>query len=112
MKYSFTYEHNNIYFNGEIFISLATKVEIILQLDNCILILITNDPLLREQNIFCYDLSKQLKWQIGKPIKIHNDNYFTDIYLRDSELYAYSVSGVEYQLDKESGAVLKSELIK
>jgi hypothetical protein len=112
MKDSFTYENNNIYKNGKIFITLPSKVKKILLLDNCILMLISNDPLLRERNVFCYDLSKQLKWQIGNPIKIHSDNFYTDIYLRDYELYAYSVSGVEYQLDIESGAVLKSELIK
>lgn len=112
MNYSLTFEEENIFKEGEIFISFHSKIEKIIQFDNCVLVLFSSRLFAGDQNVFCYDLSKQLKWQIAKPIKVHENNYFTGIYLRDSELYAYSVSGVEYQVDKESGTFLKSELIK
>jgi hypothetical protein len=107
MNYSFTSKNKNVYKDGQFFISFPSKVEKILPLDNLLVILVSNNLAMKEQNVFCCDLSKELKWQIDKPIKLHNDNYFSGIYLRDPELYAYSVSGIEYHLDKESGAILK-----
>jgi hypothetical protein len=46
------------------------------------------------------------------PVELHDSNYFSGIYLRGDELYAYNINGVEYHLDKQTGDVLDTELIK
>ena len=64
-----------------------------------------------ERNVFCYKGDKLL-WQIEEPPKLHHRNCYTSIYLQGDSLYAYSQNGVEAVIDKNTGKILSSELIK
>lgn len=108
----FTIRGPELYKDGFIFLSFPSQIEMFLILANSIVILISHTPSVEDQNVFCYDLSGQLKWQIPKPFQIHAENYFSSIYLNGLDLFAYSICGVEYHIEKESGQVLNSELIK
>ena len=101
-----------LYKDGELFLSLPAIIKSYLIFNNTIVLLVANNPVVGEQNVFCYDILGDLKWQVPKPFKLHSENYFTSIYFQESELYAYSISGVEYLLDKETGNIINSQLIK
>lgn len=64
-----------------------------------------------ERNVFCYKDNKLL-WQIEEPPKLHHTNHYTSIYLHGDSLCAYSQNGVEAIIDKNTGEILSSELIK
>lgn len=100
-----------LYKDNELF-SLPEIIKALLVFKNNIVLLVANSPTVDEQNVFCYDISGHLKWQVPKPVTIHSENYFTSIYFQESELYAYSISGVEYHLEKETGNIIDSQLIK
>jgi outer membrane protein assembly factor BamB len=87
-------------------------VKQIVDLENYIVVLVGYCSEVGERNVFCYNASGQLKWQIPNPVQLHEINYYTGIYIREQQLYAYSVSGVEYNLNEETGEILKSEFIK
>jgi hypothetical protein len=103
---------NLLYKEREQFLILPSKIKKILMLDNSIVILVEYNIDIGDRNVICYDFKKVLKWQIPSPIEVHHENDFTGIYLRDFELYAYNRNGVEYHLNRETGEVLGSELIK
>jgi hypothetical protein len=72
---------------------------------------VLTEPKDSDRNIYCYKLGKQI-WQIEEAPKIHSRNYFTSVYMRDSDLYAYCINGIEVLVNKDSGKFLKTELIK
>lgn len=106
----FTFNKRIIFKYGIEFLSMPSKIKKLVELENAIVVLL--DSSFGDRNIFCIDFSKQLKWQIPKPIEIHAENFFTGIYLREGGLFAYNVNGVEYYLEKETGQFLKWDLIK
>lgn len=69
------------------------------------------DPKDSDRNIYCYQSEIQI-WQIEEAPKIHSRNYFTSVYMRDDDLYAYCINGIEVLVNKDNGKILKSELIK
>ena len=111
MTNRFNFANNIIYKDGECFLSFLSNIQTILVLDKYIVILVKYSTG-NNQNIYCYDLQKNRKWQIPKPVALHSENYFSALYLRDSEIYAYNINGVEYHLDKDTGNILGTELIK
>lgn len=112
MTNNFDFKNNVLYKDGERFLSFLSNIEKVLVLKNSIVILLAYSSSAGSQNIFCFDFHKNQKWQISKPVELHHDNYFSAIYLREDEFYAYNINGVEYHLDKETGDVLDTELIK
>ena len=81
-------------------------------LHNSVVILLEYNTDIGNQNVFCYYFNKILKWRVPAPAEFHDENDFTGIYLRQFELYVYNRNGVEYHLDKETGKVLDSQLIR
>lgn len=78
-----------------------------------VLILVDPKELESDRNLFGYNLQGQICWRIADSPKLHRENYFTGIYLRENNLpYAYCKNGIELLLDEATGAVIKSELIK
>ena len=69
------------------------------------------EPKDSDNNIYCYKSGRQI-WQIEEAPKIHAANYFTSVYMRGNDLYAYCVNGIEVLVNKENGKLLKTELIK
>ena len=74
-------------------------------------IYVLTEPTESDRNIYCYESEKQI-WQIEEAPKIHARNYFTSVYMRDNDLYAYCINGIEVLVNKDSGKFLKTELIK
>ena len=72
---------------------------------------ILKEPIDSDRNIYCYKSGQQI-WQIEEAPKLHARNYFTSIYIKDNDLYAYCTNGVEALVSKETGKFLKTELIK
>jgi hypothetical protein len=112
MTNNFVFKSNILYRDGERFLSFPSSINEILVIKNRVIILLQNSSPIGNQNIFCFDFQKNQIWQISKPVELHYDNYFSAIYLRDDELYAYNINGIEYHLDKETGDILDTELIK
>jgi hypothetical protein len=79
---------------------------------NSKVVLVEADSRTGDRNVFCFDYNGKMKWQICDPPNLHSSNYFTSIYLRGGELFAYSKNGVEIRLDKENGTELEKHLIK
>ena len=112
MSNDFDFKNKILYKDGEPFLSFLSDIDKILVLKNTVLVLLKFSSPVDNQNIFCFDFQKNKIWQIPKPVKLHSSNYFSGIYLRGDELYAYNINGVEYHLDKETGNVLDTEMIK
>lgn len=74
-------------------------------------IYVLTDEDFSDRNVFCY-VGDKLLWQIEGTPKLHHRNYYTSIYMNDSELYAYCKNGIEAVIDKQTGKILSSELIK
>lgn len=108
----FDFKSNMLYRDGEKFLSFPSSISEILVVKNGVIILFQNSSAIGNQNILCFDFQKNQIWQISKPVELHCDNYFSAIYLRDDELYAYNINGIEYHLDKETGNILDTQLIK
>ena len=111
-KLDLGFTDNIIYKEGERFLELSSTIIKILPLNDSVVVLLQFLSDAEDRNIFCYDFNGAFKWQVSAPDKILDRNYFTGIYLTDDSLCAYSYSGVEYVLDKESGHFLSSRLIK
>ena len=112
MKEYWSFSDKLIFKKGEPFLELPSAVNKILVLDNALVILLNYSIVIGNRNVFCYGFSKELKWQVPPPEEFHDQNDFTGIYINDNALYAYNRNGVEYLLDKESGKILFSQLIK
>jgi len=72
---------------------------------------VLTEPKDSDRNISCFKSGRQI-WQIEAAPKIHARNYFTSVYMRDNDLYAYCINGIEVLVSKDSGKFLKTELIK
>lgn len=103
---------NRILNNGKTIIELPTNVVDVLSINQLIVVLVDKAQTDNDRNIVCYDFNGNFKWQVPEPIKLHSENYFVGIEIRETQLYAYSVSGVEYHLDPNTGSVLETQLIK
>lgn len=112
MDYTFDFKNKTVFLDKHPFVSFESTIEDILILKTSLIILLKYNSILGERNIFSYGFDQSLKWQIPQPVQIHSLNYYSSIYLTDNELYAYSISGVEYHLNIETGEILDSELIK
>jgi hypothetical protein len=106
---------NALYYNGDQIFVAESDIEKFLVFNNnmeFIIVLVDAAKLKTDRNIFCYGLDTKLKWQIPEPDKLHNENYYTSIYLSDGNLYAYNINGVEVIIDKQTGNILSKQLIK
>lgn len=112
MESRWNFKDNLLYKENKQFLILPSEIKKILVLDTSLVVLLNYNPDIGNRNVFCYDFDKVPKWQVPAPIEFHHENDFTGIYLRGGELYVYNRNGVEYHLDKETGKVLDSELIK
>jgi len=112
MPNNFVFRNNILYKDREYFFSFSSNIDKILSLENSVVVLLVYSAAVGNQNIFCFDCQKNQIWQILKPTELHSDNYFSAVYLRGNELYAYNINGTEYHLDKETGDILDTEMIK
>ena len=104
---NFHFKNNIIYKENKIFISLVSTIVEVLHLQDSLVILLTYNPVIRNQNVLCYTYDQKLKWCISKPEEFHEDNYVTRIYLKNTDLYIYNINGVEYHVNKETGAIFE-----
>jgi hypothetical protein len=81
-------------------------------IDHVIVILMKKVPEDTDRNIVCYDFEGKFRWRVSSPLKIHSENYYVGIELRDNQLYAYSISGIEHLLNPNTGEILETELVK
>jgi hypothetical protein len=112
MSNLFNFKKNVLFRENERITSFESDIDTILDLGNCVVVLVKHSLVIGNQNVFCVDYQKKQVWQISKPVNIHFENYFSAIYLREGELYAYNINGVEYHIDKKTGKTLSSQLIK
>jgi len=103
---------NQILKDGKTIICLPAEAIEVLPVDNLIVVLFKKEKADNDRNILCYEFDGTFKWQAPVPFKLHADNYFVGLELRDNQLFAYSISGIEYHLDLNTGDVLESQLVK
>ena len=110
---NFRFEKRNIYYNDKILVQVDNDIQDYLLTDNLLIILTDGEQASNDQNVYCYDLTGDFLWQIEDPDHLHSRNYFTSIYLSNKdELQAYNINGVEYTIKKQTGSILRKELIK
>jgi hypothetical protein len=112
MQSDWNFNTNILYNNNKPFVVLPSEIKKILVLENSIVVLLNHNQVVGNRNVFAYDFNKKIQWQIPAPVEFHSDNEFSAIYLRENELYAYNINGVEYHLNKDTGEILESQLIK
>jgi hypothetical protein len=112
MEDDFSFENEVLYKSGQPYLLLPNTIQKLVVLGDSIVILVAYSPIIGNQNVFCYDHNKHVLWQIPPPVEFHDENYFTGLYLTHDRLYAYNKNGVEYQLDKQTGKILESQLIR
>jgi hypothetical protein len=91
---------------------LIIQPEFTLYFPNSKVVLVESNSVTGDRNVLCFDYNGKMKWQVPEPPNLHASNFFTSIYLTNGELYAYSKNGVEFHLDKETGIILGSQLIR
>ena len=64
------------------------------------------------ENVFGYDLSGELLWQIKDLDLFHENHDYTSIYIQDQDFYLYNRCGIEVKIDPATGTVLSTELIR
>ena len=111
---NFNIIENKLLYNGKQVVTTKSVIEFFLVVSEyeLIIVLVNAAKLKSDRNIFCYGFDEELKWQIPEPDKLHNDNYYTSIYLSDGNLSAYNINGVEVTIDKHNGRILNKQLIK
>jgi hypothetical protein len=77
-----------------------------------IYVLVDNTHLGSDRNVFSYDMNGSLLWQVDEIDKLHSRNYFTSIYIKSNDLYAYNINGLEAVIDKLTGKILDKTLIR
>ena len=106
-------EGNKFFEFGKILFTTDANIEKFIRLGNNIIVLVKTDEFPSDRNIFCYDKSGRLKWQIPQPDVLISQNYYTSIYLStNNELKAYNWNGVEVTIDVETGKIVQKALIK
>ena len=110
---SFIIQGNKLFHNEKALIVCNAIIQDFIVIDDSIVILVDPNGSQDDQNIYCYQISGKLKWQIPPADKLHHENYYTSVYVsEDASLQAYSINGVEITIDKLNGNILKKELIK
>lgn len=112
MNSEFEITGKNLYYKGNLLLSINNLIKDVLAVDGFIILLLEYNSTDKEANIWCYTYNKEPLWQICEPDKLHDVNYYTSIYLRDNKLCAYNINGIEVTIDERTGEILNKELIK
>lgn len=111
-KSNYTIQKNRVLCNDNILIVVDDVIKDYIIMDD-IVILVDASKSKSSRNIYCYDFTGKLKWQIAVADRLHCDNYYTSIYLSEQNfLQAYNINGIEVTINKQDGSILKKELIK
>ncbi len=106
-------DKNNFYINDVLFINAPSFIRKFLVIDNRIILLLKEKTLDNDRNIYCYDFRGNLFWIVSEVVKIHDENYFTNIYIGENdELKAYNLNGIEVTISINNGQIIKAELVK
>jgi hypothetical protein len=107
------FRKRTIFWDGKAVMNTNSNVREIIALESTIVVLIEAMPSLENRNILCFDFNGNQRWQISSPIQVHKEDcYFTGLYFRDQDLFAYGVNGVEYLIEIEKGTFKQHQLIK
>ena len=87
---------NCILRDGKPIIKLEADAINFLLIDHVIVILMKKVQEDTDRNIVCYDFDGKFRWRVSSPVKIHSESYYVGIELREDQLYAYSISGIEH----------------
>lgn len=112
MSLDFEIDGKNLYYKGQLFLSISNPIKDVLFIDGFIILLLEYSPFVNDRNIVGYSFEKEFLWQIAEPDKFHDVNYYTCLYLRDNRLHAYNINGVEVTIKPSSGEILDRQLIK
>jgi hypothetical protein len=95
-------------------LSLASKI--IQMPDGLLLAIIPHERLLSEddkrRNLFKVDKVGVVQWQIGDYASMPSVSTFTNIELRDQEVWAFNFDGGMYRINPRDGAIVSSALVK
>ncbi|MFC5456723.1 hypothetical protein [Prosthecobacter fluviatilis] len=66
----------------------------------------------RRRNLFKVDETGMVLWQVGDYVATPSLSTFTNVELRNQEVWAFNFDGGLYRIDQGSGAVLASNFVK
>jgi hypothetical protein len=101
------------YIDDMLLINAPSVIEKFLILDTKIILLLQEKILENDKNIYCFDFKGNFLWIVSDVIKLHDKNYFTNMYINENnELMAYNLNGTEVTIDVDTGRIIKAELIR
>jgi len=84
--------------------------------DGSLLAIIPHEQLLVEEdkrrNLFKVDKSGVVQWQISYYTSMPSVSTFTNVEMRDDEIWAFNFNGGMYQIDPRDGTIVSSGLVK
>ncbi|WNM19455.1 hypothetical protein [Flavobacterium capsici] len=112
-NHNFYIQQSHFFIDDFLLINAPSIIEKFLIVDDIIILLLSSTDLESDRNIYCFDFQGNLIWIISEVTKLHDKNYFTNIYInKNDELMAYNLNGIEVTIDKEKGLIINAELIK
>ncbi|KFD38105.1 hypothetical protein AT05_11840 [Schleiferia thermophila str. Yellowstone] len=108
-----TFIENTIKLNDKELFKVPYKIKDVLKF-NKVIVILSEYSEKEVLNIFGYDYSGNIMWQIDKKLENFNNipTPYTGIYLQDDVLTAYNSAGYELQIDYNTGKVLNIDFIK
>lgn len=112
-NYNFHIHQSQFFIDDVLLIDAPSIIENFLVVDNKIVLLLSNRYLQSDRNIYCFDFEGNQCWIISEVTKLHDKNYFTNIYTNEyGVLMAYNLNGIEVTINLDNGSIIKAELIK
>jgi len=113
MKYiSFDFGDCNLYLNQVFFLETTGKITKVLFVEDLIFLLLEPNHATGQRNVVCYNFSKAYKWAIEPPPDLPGTYGYSSIYFRDDKFCAYTNTGIEVNVDPNTGKIIDSEFIK
>lgn len=66
----------------------------------------------QRRNLFKVDENGVVRWQVGDCVATPFLSTFTNVELRNQEIWAFNFDGGLYRIDPDSGAILASNFVK
>ncbi len=108
--------HGCVLFIGARHIEFPIKVRKALRIKNLVLVLLApKGELTPNRNIFCYDLSGNLIWEIEefRPDLIDEGRAYSGLWIEpDGRVLAYNTCGFDVEVDLETGKISNFEFTK
>jgi len=94
-------------------IEFAYPIRQVLQFKYSLLIRLEPDVgKILNENVYCYSIDGEFLWQVQQAETIIADCPYTNVVIKDKNLFFYNWGGEKVQIDPSDGSILKKEFTK